>query len=95
MLVANLETKNVNTELETKVGDQMEDSVLEKTSIVENHRKLHDHRKETIKKTINNVKANGNHIVPRTLKPRRQKLGNPGARQDDDIWRHQEQDTRH
>ena len=44
----------------------MGDSVLEKTSIVENHRKLHDHRRETIKKTINNLKANSNHIVPRT-----------------------------
>ena len=59
MAVADLETKNVNFEVETKVDDQMEDCVLAKANIVENHRKLCNHKKKTVKKTIVDVKANG------------------------------------
>ena len=68
MAVADLETKNANFELETKIGDQIEDSMLAKASIVENRRKLHDH-----KNLINNMKANGSHIVPRLQEPSSEK----------------------
>ena len=43
----NFKTKDVNFELETKVGGQMEDPVLAKQIIIKNHRKLCDNEKET------------------------------------------------
>ena len=52
MVVVDLETENMNFGLDTKIDDQMEDSVLAKASIVENHRKIHDHKKKNVKMTI-------------------------------------------
>ena len=65
------ETKNVN--LETKAGYQMEDSMLTKARIVKNNRKVHNNERETINKTIDNVKATDSHIVPRPQEPSSEK----------------------
>ena len=69
MAVANLETMDVNLKLETKVKDQMEDVVLAKATIIENHRKLHDYKKLTIENMVENMKANGARIAPRSQEP--------------------------
>ena len=74
VVVTDLETKNLNFELETKIGNQMEDSVLAKASIAENHRKLHGHKKKNVMKTIDNMKANDNYSVPRFQEPNSKKL---------------------
>ena len=78
-----------NLKLETKIGDQMEDSVLHSMwekfhssdltlSIVENHRELHDHKKKTVDNTIDNVKANDNNPVPRAQEPNSEKINTAG-----------------
>ena len=59
------ENTNTNSKLETKVGGQLEDLVLAKDIIIKDHRKLCDNEKETFEKRVNNMKANGGHIVPR------------------------------
>ena len=61
----------MNFELETKVGGQMEDSVLAKDISIENHRKLC----ETFEKMVDVVKATDSHIVPRFQEPSNEKLG--------------------
>ena len=65
----------MNQELETKFGNQMEDSVQAKTTIVKNHRKPCDYEKETVKKMADGVKANGGHIVPKSQESSSEKLG--------------------
>ena len=76
-------------ELETDIGEQMEDSVLDSMwvkaissgltlSTAENHRKSNGHKKKTVKKTVNNVKANNNHIMPRLQEPNSEKPSMPG-----------------
>ena len=59
------ETKDVNFKLETKVGGQLEDLVLAKDIIIKDHRNLRNNEKETFEKRVNNMKANGGHIMPR------------------------------
>ena len=66
---------DVNLKLETKVNDQMEDVVLAKATIIENHRKLHDYKKLTIENMVDNMKANGARIAPRSQEPSSKKLG--------------------
>ena len=65
MAIADFETKHMKLELEMKVGNLMEDSVLAKATIVKNHRKLHNYEKETVEKMPDEMKANGNHMMPR------------------------------
>ena len=63
----------MNTRRRTKVM-----SVLAKASIVKNHKKLHDHKKKTVEKTINGMKANDNHIVSGLQEPNSEKLHTAG-----------------
>ena len=65
MAADDFKNTDVNFKLETKVGGQMEDYMLAKAVIIENHRKPRDYKKETLKKMLNNVKANGGHVAPR------------------------------
>ena len=65
----------MNIELEMKADGQMEDSVLAKAIIIENHRKLRVCEKETFKKLTNNVKTTGSHIMPRLQEPSNENLG--------------------
>ena len=67
-----------NFKLETKVGGQMENSVLEKDIIINNHRKLRDNKKETFKNMVDDMKANSGHIVARLQEPSSEKLGTAG-----------------
>ena len=72
MVITDLETTDVNLELDTKIDDQIEDSVLETDIFIKNH------KKETVKKTADNVKATDNHIVPRPQEPNSKKLSTFG-----------------
>ena len=65
MAAADIETEDVNFELETKTGGRMEDSVLAKAVIIKNRRKLRDYERETFQKMVDDVKATGSHIVPK------------------------------
>ena len=76
--VADFKTKDMNFELETKAGNQMEDPGLAKATIVKNHRKLCDYEKETVEKMLDDAKANGGHIASRPQEPRSEKLGTAG-----------------
>ena len=55
MAANNFKNKDVNSKLEKKVGSQMEDWVWAMDIIIETHGKLHDHEKETFKKTAVDV----------------------------------------
>ena len=91
MAANNLKTKDVNLEMGTKVGGQMEDSGLEKKAsgqmensmlatdiIIKTHGKLRDHEKETLKKMADDVKANGIPIVPRLQETSSEKISTTG-----------------
>ena len=59
----------MNSGLEKKISGQMEDSALAMDISIKTHGKLCDHEKEAVEKTVNNVKANGDHIVLRIQEP--------------------------
>ena len=65
-------------ELEAKVGSHKEHSMLATDIIIKNHRKLCDTEKETFDKMVDDVKANGGHIVPRLQEPSSEKIGTDG-----------------
>ena len=68
-------------ELETEIGDRTWVKAISSSlplNTTENHRKPNGHEKKIIKKTVNNVKANNNHIVPRLQKPNSEKPSMPG-----------------
>ena len=78
-----------NLKLQTKIGDQMEDSILQSMwerslssnltlSITENHTEPNDHKKKTVKNTIDNMKANDNNTVPRAQEPNSKKINTAG-----------------
>ena len=56
----------------------MKDPMLAKDIIIKNHRKLRESEKETFKKRVDDVKANGGHIVPRLQEPSSEKFGTAG-----------------
>ena len=47
----------------------MEDSALATDISIKTHRKLCNHEKEAVEKMVNDVKANGDHIVLRIQEP--------------------------
>ena len=51
MAAINFKNRDMNSKLEKKVGGQMEDWVWAMHIIIKTHGKLHDHKKETFKKT--------------------------------------------
>ena len=72
-----------NLKLETKIGDQMENSILHSMreralssnltlSATENHMETPDHEKKTVENTVDNVKANN--TAPRTQEPNGEKI---------------------
>ena len=71
----NFDNTDVNFKLVMKVGGQMEDSMLAKAVIIENHRKPRGYEKKTFKKRADNMKANGSFTVPRLQEPSSEKLG--------------------
>ena len=73
--IADSETKDMNFEMETKIGSQTEDFMLPKDIIIENHRKPRDYKKEAFEKMFNNMKADDGHIAPRFHGTSNEKFG--------------------
>ena len=78
MAADDFKNTDVNFKLETKVGGQMEDYMLVKAVIIENHRKPRDYEKKTFEKMVDDVKANNSYTVPRLQEPSSEKLGTAG-----------------
>ena len=75
MAADDFENKDVNFKLETEIGGDMEDSMLVKAVIIENHRKPRDYKKEAFEKMFNNMKADDGHIAPRFHGTSNEKFG--------------------